>query len=137
MLGPEDPLIDKGDSIDNNNSIVLRLTQGKVSFLLTGDIEREAEERILGHRPDIRSQILKIAHHGSRYSTTDAFLDAVKPEVALISAGKDNKFGHPHEETLARLKKRGVKVYRTDLNGNILVRSDGEKYVVGTGKPVR
>lgn len=134
VLGPEDPLLEKGDSVENNNSVVLRLTYGKVSYLLTGDIESEAEERILGYKVDIRSQILKVAHHGSRYTTSDKFLDAVKPEVALISAGADNRYGHPHKETLNRLDKRGVKVFRTDLKGSILVRSDGERYSIETSK---
>ncbi len=137
VLAPADPLIDKGDSIDNNNSIVLRVLQGKVSFLLTGDIEPEAEERVLSNRSEIRSQILKVAHHGSRGTTTDEFLDAVKPEIALISAGKDNRYGHPHKEALDRLNKHGVEVYRTDLQGTILVRSDGERYTVETTKPAR
>lgn len=130
LLGPGEPLLATGDSVTNNNSVVLRLTFESVSALLTGDIEPEAEERLLGYRDDLRSQILKVAHHGSRYSTTTRFLDAVKPEVALISAGAGNPYGHPHGQLLQRLERRQVKIYRTDLDGTVEVAIDGKGYRV-------
>lgn len=135
VLGPEEPLLSAGDSPTNNNSVVLRITHGSVSALLTGDIEAEAEDRLLGHRGDLRSQILKVAHHGSRGSTTIRFLDAVGPEVALISAGANNPYDHPHRELLQRLERRQVmKVYRTDRNGTIQVAVDGQGYRVAVEK---
>jgi competence protein ComEC len=133
LLGPEDPLL-KGDSPTNNNGVVLRLTYGAVSALLPADIGQITEERLLAHRDNLRSQILKVAHHGSQSSSTTQFLDAVQPEVALISVGAGNSYGHPSRETLQRMEKRSTKVYRTDLNGTIEVAVDGRGYRVATEK---
>lgn len=135
MLAPEDPLLTDTKSFNNSNSVVLRVTLGSVSALLTGDIEQEAEERILGHRDNIRSQILKVGHHGSRYASSDPFLDAIQPEVALISAGKNNSYGHPHSQLLQRLERRQVKIFRTDAHGTIEVTTDGREYRTATEKP--
>jgi beta-lactamase superfamily II metal-dependent hydrolase len=77
---------------------------------------------------NLKAKILKVGHHGSRYATSDAFLQAVHPEAAVISVGSDNKYGHPTQEALDRLKKAGVKVYRTDLQGEIKITSDGSTY---------
>ncbi|MGI5837762.1 MAG: ComEC/Rec2 family competence protein [Chloroflexota bacterium] len=133
-LAPEDPLITDAQSFNNANSVVLRITLGSVSALLTGDIEEKTEERLLGHRDTIQSQILKVAHHGSRYGSIDPFLDAVQPEIALISAGDGNSYGHPHRELLQRLESRQIKTYRTDKNGTIEVTTDGREYRVTTEK---
>ncbi len=134
VLGPEEPLITTGDSPENANAVVLRLTYGSVSALLAADIEPETEERLVAHGGEMRSQILKVAHHGSRESSTPRFLDAVRPEVALISAGAGNPYGHPHRELLQRLERRGVKIYRTDLHGTIEVSVDGSGYRVTAEK---
>ena len=110
---------------DNNGSIVLKITYGRVSFLFTGDIEAAAEADILQSGTDVRAAVLKIAHHGSDTSSTDAFLKAVQPQYAIISVG-DNAYGHPSAQVLDRLQANGITVYRTDANGTIICRSDGE-----------
>ncbi|MCS7115851.1 MAG: MBL fold metallo-hydrolase [Nitrososphaerales archaeon] len=114
----------------NDNSIVVRLQVNLVSFLFTGDAEKDAERSILDAQLEVKSNILKVGHHGSRTSTSLEFLDAVKPEVAIISVGKDNPYGHPHKEIINRLVARGVRVYRTDLDGTIIISTDGVTYSV-------
>lgn len=116
----------------NNYSVVTKLVYGKTSFLFTGDMEKEAERDIA--KEDLQASILKVGHHGSRSSTSAQFLRRVKPEVAVISLGKDNDYGHPHEITLKKLSKVGVKVYRTDINGTIDIISNGSTYSVKTEK---
>ncbi len=130
LLAPEEPLLTDVESFENANSVVLRVQFGAVAALLTGDIEGKTEERLLSHRDDLRSQILKVAHHGSRYASTDQFLDAVRPEVALVSAGAGNSYGHPHRETIDRLERRRIEIFRTDQNGTIEVTTDGRDYRV-------
>jgi beta-lactamase superfamily II metal-dependent hydrolase len=116
----------------NDNSVVVRLQVNTISFLFTGDAEKDAEQGILKAQLDVKSNILKIGHHGSSTSTSLDFLRAVKPEVAVISVGKDNRYGHPDQNTLARLTAEGVEVCRTDLDGTITVSTDGTKYSVRT-----
>lgn len=110
----------------NESSIVLKITYGNTSFLFTGDAEREAEQFILDSGADISATVLKVGHHGSETSTSYPFLREVMPKYAVISVGKDNSYGHPTEETLSRLNDAGAEVYRTDLSGDIVCRSDGE-----------
>jgi competence protein ComEC len=112
----------------NNNSVVCLLDCGDVEFLFTGDAEAEAEADLLGKA--IAAEVLKVGHHGSRTSTSQAFLDAVRPEVAVICVGVGNGYGHPHQETLDKLAAAKVKVYRTDLNGTVVVTTDGRTYTV-------
>lgn len=109
----------------NNTSIVIRIVYGDTSFLFTGDAEQETEEKILESDQDIESTVLKVGHHGSSTSTSQAFLNAVSPTYAVISCGKDNSYGHPHSETLAKLASAGVEVFRTDELGDIYCTSDG------------
>lgn len=116
----------------NNNSIVLRITYDDVSFMLTGDAEKEAEEMILSHSPNLQSQILKVGHHGSNTSTSSEFLNAVKPKITIIQVGKNNTYGHPTEEILSRLNSLGIEIYRNDLQGDIVVKTDGKTYSVNT-----
>lgn len=104
----------------NENSIIIELTYGEKKFLFTGDAEVANEK--LRSWDDI--DVLKVAHHGSRTSSSEEFLEQVKPEYAIISCGQNNDYGHPHQEVVDRLK--GVKIYRTDEEGTILVTSDGE-----------
>ena len=111
----------------NEASLVLELSYGDFSMLLTGDTEGEGEEFLYKEGTLPRCDVLKAAHHGSRGSTTKEFLEAAKPAVALISAGKDNRYGHPHKETLERLRESGCTVYSTRENGAITVWTDGEK----------
>jgi len=116
----------------NNCSAVLCLTYGKVTFILTGDAESEAEKDMLvaARVPD--ADVLKVGHHGSATSTSDEFLDAIDPEVAVISVGKDNSYGHPAQKILDRLAKAGVDVYRTDLHGTVTLTTNGRDVEVKT-----
>ena len=112
----------------NDSSIVLKITYGKNSFLLTGDATSNVERKI--YNEDIKSDVLKVAHHGSSYSSIDVFLDKVKPYYAVISVGKNNIYNHPSNKTLEKLNKRNIKVYRTDLDGTIVFISDGDNLSV-------
>jgi competence protein ComEC len=116
----------------NTNSVVLRISCGMVDFLMTGDLCGEGEEALVRGGYPLDAEVLKVAHHGSSSSTSPAFLTRVRPEMAVISVGDDNPYGHPHEETMDLLKNRGVSVYRTDLDGTIVVRTDGISYSVKT-----
>ena len=112
----------------NDSSIVLKITYGKNSFLLTGDATSNVERKI--YNEDIKSDVLKVAHHGSSYSSTDVFLDKVKPYYAVISVGKNNIYNHPSNKTLEKLNKRNIKAYRTDLDGTVVFISDGDNLSV-------
>ncbi len=127
MLGPVAQYSDTNDT-----SIVLRIDYGSTSFLLTGDMEKTAESDLVASGADLKADVLQVGHHGSSTSTGYAFLNAVLPEMAVISCGVDNKYGHPHEETLSILRDAGVDLYRTDLQGTITIGSDGQNYTVGT-----
>lgn len=108
----------------NNNSIVAKLIYGDFSMLFTGDIEEKAEKEILKKYKSsniLNCTILKVAHHGSKTSSIQAFLDEVKPRIVLIGVGKNNRFGHPNEQTLVKLRDMHCKIYRTDLNGEIRI----------------
>lgn len=121
-----------GDS--NNDSVVLRLTYDKVSFLLAADIESESEERLANGAAELSSTVLKVAHHGSKSSTTPGFLGAVGPAIAVVSAGHDNSYGHPAAAVMARLEAAvgAENVYRTDRDGSIEIVSDGATVWVRT-----
>ncbi len=114
----------------NDTSIVVRIDYGTTSFIVTGDAEDWSEYMMIDSGMELRADVLRIAHHGSRYSTTAEFLRAVRPAYAVISVGKDNSYGHPHPETLDRLAKAGAKVLRTDELGTIVMRSDGETITI-------
>ena len=109
----------------NNTSIVVRIVHGSNSFLFTGDAEREVEEAMLDRQVPLESTVLKVGHHGSSTSTSYAFLRNVMPQYAVISCGKGNDYGHPHEEVLSRLKDADVQLFRTDLQGTVMCISDG------------
>jgi competence protein ComEC len=129
VLGPPESPLSGTRSDLNSNSVVLRLTHGKTCFLFTGDAEEPTEAALL--RGGLQEcAVLKVAHHGSNHSTTDSFLRAVKPQVALISCGLANRYKHPGDQTLARLASAEVEVYRTDLMGTLVVESDGEGFEV-------
>ncbi len=110
----------------NNYSICIRLTYGNTSFLLVGDAEKVSENEMLKNGLDLSADVLKLGHHGSAYSSTSKFLDAVKPSFAVICAGEDNSYGHPHAETMEAVLERGIKVYRTDKQGSIVFTTDGQ-----------
>jgi competence protein ComEC len=114
----------------NNDSLVLRLTDGHHSFLLTGDMEKQIEANLVTNGLLCRVDVLKVGHHGSRTSSTPAFLDALHPAFGLISAGYENSYGHPARETLGNLGSRRVEVLRTDRQGLITIRSSGRYLTV-------
>jgi competence protein ComEC len=116
----------------NNDSLGMRVAFGKRSFLLTGDMERPMEARALGDGLTIVSDVLKVGHHGSKTSTIEPFLDAVRPSIAVISAGFENSFGHPHRDVLARLAEHHTAILRTDLDGLITIRTDGNRISMDT-----
>ncbi|PIP51282.1 MBL fold metallo-hydrolase [Candidatus Berkelbacteria bacterium CG_4_8_14_3_um_filter_33_6] len=121
------------ESEGNNNSIVVKVSYNELDFLLTGDLENEGEKKLLEKNIDLQSEILKVGHHGSRSSTSQEFIDRVKPEVSLISVGK-NSYGHPSQDILNRLKSINSKIYRTDKSGTIEISTDGKIYSVKTEK---
>ena len=108
----------------NNTSIVIRLILGETSFILCGDAETEAEEDMMESGLMLQGTVLKLGHHGSSTSTSDAFLETVDPAYAVISCGAGNRYGHPHDETLNRLAKEQIPYFRTDTQGSIVVTGD-------------
>ncbi|KJS88427.1 MAG: hypothetical protein JM58_01310, partial [Peptococcaceae bacterium BICA1-8] len=111
----------------NNYSAVVKLTYGEASFLFTGDAEEKSEgEMLIQSRTQLKTDVLKVGHHGSSTSTSQPFLDIVAPKYAVISAGKGNDYGHPHQEIIKRLEEKGVQYFRTDLQGTIIMQSDGK-----------
>lgn len=126
-LGGADIVIIGSNSAEdaNDSSIVIKLTYGSTVFLFTGDAGRPAEQVILDNGFDISSDVLKVGHHGSDSSTTYPFLREIMPRYAVISCGEDNQYGHPHENTLSRLRDAGVTLFRTDMQGTITACSDG------------
>ncbi|MCB0078343.1 MAG: DNA internalization-related competence protein ComEC/Rec2 [Anaerolineales bacterium] len=128
IIGPEPPPFEGL----NNNGVVMMLRYDDFCALLTGDIEAEAEARLLQRGAVGECELLKVGHHGSRTSTTEDFLAAVQPRIALISVGIDNKFGHPHPDVVERLTTAGVTLFRTDEQGTIHLWSDGQQLWVET-----
>ncbi len=118
----------------NNTSIVLRIVYGKTSFLFTGDAERETEQAILNSGQTLQSTVLKVGHHGSDTSTSYVWLREIMPEYAVISVGAKNSYGHPTEEVLSRLRDADVKTFRTDMQGDIVCVSDGERVTFTVGR---
>lgn len=142
VLAPSQPYFKQselrsGANPPNANSVVMRLDHGEFSMLFTGDAEAETETRMMEQGAELKAKVLKTGHHGSRYATSAEFLQAVNPEAATISCGSDNKYGHPTQETLDRLRGDKVKVYRTDLQGVIRIISDGEKYRIYTQRKAK
>ena len=132
LVGPE-PQKESDDL--NEYSLVAKLTVGGKSFLFTGDSSEQAEADMIEAGEDLKADVLKIGHHGSSTATTKAFLQAVNPQVAVISCGKDNSYGHPHEETMQRLQEKAMTIYRTDEDGTILATCDGTSIEWQTGLP--
>jgi competence protein ComEC len=122
----------RGDAARNDASIVMRVVAGDVSFLLTGDAEAEAEVSMIEDlgADTLRATVLKAGHHGSRGSSTMRFLASVRPLHAVLSCGRDNRFGHPHPDVMARLAEMGVTAWRTDLQGEIRFATDGRGLAV-------
>ena len=110
----------------NDYSIVVKISYGNTAFLLTGDAEHISEKEMITKGFDLKADVLKTGHHGSSSSTSQEFLDKVNPKYAVISAEKGNSYGHPHKETVDKLKAKGIPVYRTDESGTIIATSDGK-----------
>lgn len=125
--------VTENSSDRNNSSIVMKIVFGNTSFLFTGDAEDKEEHEITDKGFDLSANVLKVGHHGSENSTTYKFLREIMPEYAIISVGK-NSYGHPTEETLSRLRDADVKVFRTDLQGDIIATSDGKKVTITPSK---
>lgn len=129
VLHPFESLEGKELKDSNNTSIVVRLVFGETSFLFTGDAYQSAERELIKKGAEIDTDVLKVAHHGSKTSSAEEFIEAVSPEIAVISVGQDNKYGHPHPEVLEVLQKYGRNILRTDQNGDIKIISNGINYV--------
>lgn len=111
----------------NDYSPIMKLSFGDTSYLFTGDAEKLAEEEALAkYKTSLDSDVIKFGHHGSSSSSSDAFIEAVSPKYGIISCAKDNKYGHPHRETLDIIKKYNIKTFRTDTDGEIILTSDGK-----------
>ncbi len=134
LLGPPEPVITGTRSDVNTNSVVIRLDFGTVGVLFAGDAEAPTESWLLGSGVKLAAQVLKVAHHGGRYSSGARFLAAVAPSVAVISVGAGNRYGHPSPETIERLEKRGTHVFRTDTDGTITIETDGTRLWTKIGK---
>lgn len=141
VMAPSEPLFTRdqmktGGNLPNANSIVMRLDYGDFSMLLPGDAEEQTEHRMLTRDLNLKVKVLKVAHHGSKYASSQDFIDRVKPEVAIISDGGWNRYGHPSQVVLDRLKSANAKVYRTDLQGEITITTRGREndYLVKTAK---
>jgi len=130
VLAPEEPLLEGTESDVNNNSVVVRLVYGDTAFLFAGDMEEAERERLLQSGQEVRSDVLKVAHHGSRNGTDPAFVAAVRPQIAVISCAARNDYGHPHKQALQALRRGRVHVYATDENGTVVVASDGQRVAV-------
>ncbi len=132
LLGPPEPLISGSHSDVNANSVVARLTYGEFSVLFAGDAEAPTETWLLESGAPLRAVVLKVAHHGSRYASAARFLKAVRPQVAVISVGAQNRYRHPAPGTLDRLARSGARIYRTDMDGDVEIDSDGTRVHVHT-----
>jgi competence protein ComEC len=134
LLGPPQPLITGSHSDVNANSVVVRLTYRGFSVLFAGDAEAPTETWLLASGVTLRSVVLKVAHHGSRYASATPFLQAVGARIAVVSVGAGNRYRHPASATLARLAGTGATVYRTDMDGDVTIESDGSSVRVQTAR---
>ncbi|TWT24793.1 MBL fold metallo-hydrolase [Planomicrobium sp. CPCC 101110] len=116
----------------NEESVSFRLTYGDIRFVFTGDSGIKEEQNMIDSGMELDAEILHLGHHGSNTSTSDAFLKSVSPEIAIYSAGADNSYGHPHAEVLAAAENAGAEVFGTDVNGTVIVETDGKTYSVST-----
>ncbi|HJU53183.1 MAG TPA: hypothetical protein VJ715_01380, partial [Pyrinomonadaceae bacterium] len=123
---------DSSEPSGNNDSLVLRLRYGQRTFLLTGDIERQAEAALVNDPAELRSDVVKVAHHGSKTSSMEAFVKATHPSYAVISVGLDSVFGHPHQEVVERWRASGAQVLTTGQRGTITISTDGTDLKVET-----
>jgi len=129
ILYPLKSLVGMSFKNTNDSSIVAKLKNGENSIILTGDAEEKTEYQLINSGTDVRAQILQVGHHGSKSSTSEEFLKAINPETAIIQVGLKNRYGHPHQQTLDRLKNIGAKIFRTDLDGDIGFLCDASRCV--------
>jgi competence protein ComEC len=141
VLAPSEPLFTKdqlktGGNLPNANSIVMRLEYGDFSMLLSGDAEEQTEHRMLTKDLNLKVNVFKVPHHGSKYASSQDFIGRVKPEVAIVSCGAWNRYGHPSQVILDRLRAVNTKLYRTDLQGEITITTRGKEndYIVKAAK---
>jgi competence protein ComEC len=120
------PVVNNPNFSPHDGMVVLKLNYGKNSFLLTGDMENKMENYLMSIDKNLKSNVLKVGHHGSKTSTSEALLGYVNPDYAIISVGKDNRYGHPHQEVLERLNQFQIPILRTDEKGMIKIKSNGE-----------
>jgi len=132
ILYPFEELAGQEFKNSNDTSITTKLVFNGITFLFTGDISDKVEKELVLANLPLESDILKVGHHGSKYSSSDYFLENVLPEIAIIQAGKNNPYSHPTKEVLDRLEKFGIKVLRTDLDGDIKIISDGKNYEISS-----
>jgi len=130
ILYPFEVLEGKEFKDSNDTSVVLKLSYGERSFLFAGDAEKQVEKKLMENKADLDSDVLKTGHHGSKTSSSEEFVAKVSPEIAVISAGRNNQYGHPHQEVLDVFNKYGIKIFRTDKDGDIKIISDGKNYAV-------
>jgi competence protein ComEC len=130
LLGPPEPPIVGSRSDVNANSVVARLAYRDFSVLFAGDAEAPTEAWLLSSGADLHAAVLKVPHHGSRYASGVRFLAAVAPRIAVISVGATNDYGHPAPQTLERLARRGAAIYRTDMDGDVTIETDGRSVTV-------
>jgi competence protein ComEC len=133
VLAPAGKITESAAEDLNNVSLVLRLDYGQVSFLLTGDIEEEAQQVLLSSGAELQADILKVPHHGSRFFVPE-FFSAVEPDYAVIQVGKNNRFGHPSRETLEALSSLEAGILRNDRDGAVLFTTDGRDITLQTAR---
>ncbi|MCQ2454729.1 MAG: MBL fold metallo-hydrolase [Clostridia bacterium] len=119
---------------ENNRSVYIMANINGIKFFFTGDGESKAESELVKKNLNLDCDVLKVPHHGGSKSSTDKFLNACTPEYAVISCGQDNSYGHPHKETLERLKKRNIEIYRTDKSGDVMFFVQDKKMTISTEK---
>jgi len=130
LLWPQQDVRGVSTKNTNNQSIVFRLRYKKSAILFTGDAEAPVEKELLKQKINLQSDVLKVSHHGSKTGTSLEFLKAVSPKIALISAGLENRYGHPHTEVVKRLERADIEIYRTDKGGDVVLESDGTAWKI-------
>lgn len=130
ILSPEESLLGKGVDNLNNTSLVMKISYGRTKILLAGDIEEEAEQRLIGLNMDLSADVFKASHHGSNTSNTEEFLRKVNPSIVVIEVGKKNSYEHPSGRVIKRLERAGARIFRTDLDGTVKIISDGQSIEV-------
>ena len=130
VLHPFNSVVGDNPKNPHDDGVVIILKYDELEVMLTGDMEAKVERRLILAGEDLDSDVLKVGHHGSKTSSSEEFLSAVSPEVAIIQVGAKNRYGHPSPEVLSRLEDFGIEYYRNDINGDILLKSDGKQFLV-------